>query len=799
MALYDGVPSIRLEGDKTRALALIPDAKALLYTVQAVKKNMGVDTFAMTRAVGEDAVVYVLSTGTQNILHISVATEVPEQINEEPTVSKGILTPDFLSGIVFTGLLEDRTEILPGGGKIEYRVCARFAPTQSCQETAGLRAGRQDSARLAVRPWAAFDELNSTNPLLTFSQYTRLRPSMYSGTMRKVVQIAMGLGRIGIEKLRDPAGNKQDTQYMEQVKADGVQIRYDWRFVRTHGITTGADGRLWLVEISSARGVIARLLPIFEGSDTAAFLERAIARKDRAMVTALEELGCIPTGEAFPAGAVALNALITSGDILRLLPASDMGEFYACSPYSSVMGWAFSPNGREAHNTAYKYGEDGFQRGVWYQLNIFIGAVDQNRGKNDPIAPGSATLIKQTDSPIYCPPARVGARVRYAPIKFHEPLIEGLLSHEGVPEAIAAGVPPPQSDVVMFVMFVDNDLKTVRYFRNAQADVNNTVDDELEGVDCPYGGAWNTTKTYGIRSFPTMMYSNDFDDRRALQERVVTSARVSTRLGYDPPTFSDFIDAPSTAYVSRYLIFRDVVTVTDAGGETLLGAVAIPEFCREAYYYATGSQLTDGQRVDKYTSYASIKDPNVGYSWRCFAQLAAPPFPEGRPDCNTRVCRGDAPCSGGGVGFPKQRLVVCLAEEPTPCSELADSGPWLTLCENVDGFRALEVSRIPTYTTQNQGTQDQGMAYLVSQGYGGPIQMPVTYSQVDNHWMRPSPDPETGHIQRIAATHSAVGSDATIYYNGLSSYGGTLVTQGYTPESIGATDGIPTFIGVNAP
>jgi hypothetical protein len=798
MALYDGVPSIRLEGDKTRALALIPEAKALLYTVQTVKKNMGVSTFAMTRAVGDDGVLYVLSTGNQNILHISVATVVPEQITEEPVLTKSILSPDFLSGIVFNGFLENRTETLPSGEEITYAVCARFAPTPSCQETEDLRSGRQDSARLAVTPWVAFDELNSTVPAYTFSQYTKLRSSMYSGKMRKVAQIAMGLGRIGIAKMRDGAGNEPDTKYMEQVEAGGVQLRYDWRFIRTHGITTGGDGRLWLIEISSTRGVIARLLPMFPDSDTAGFFARYEALKDRAMVTALEELGCLPTGEAFPTGSE-LTELITSGDVLQLLTAGDLSDFYACSPYSSAMGWVFNSRGTEAHNTAYKYGDDGFQRGVWYQVNISIGPLLTDPPPKTPIAIGIASLVKQADSPIYCPPARQGAQVRYVPIKFHEPLLDGLLSHEGVPEVAAHGLPPPQSDVVMFVMFVDDELKTVRYFRNAQADVNNTVDDELEGVTCPYGGSWTTTRTYGLRSFPTMMYTNDFDDRKVLQANVNTALRVSTRLGYDPPTFSDYIEAPSTSYVSRYLIFRETTTVTDTGGEVLLGAVVIPAGSREAYYYATGGQLGEGKRVDKYVGYTQIKDPNVGYAWRCFAQLSAPPFPEDRPDCNTRVCRGDAPCSSGGRGFPKERRVVCLAVEPADCSELADSGEWLSLCENVDGFRRPEIVRPSTYTTQNMGTEDYGELYLVSQGYGGSIQIPVTYGLVNNHWMRPSPDPETGTIQRISASHSAIGNDVILYENGLSSYGGESVVQGYTPENIVPRDGIPTFIGVNAP
>ena len=74
MALYDGVPSIRLEGDEQRALALIPEAKALLYRTQEVIKNAGVSTYSMYRNV-DDGYIRTLCAHGQNIIHISVAAE----------------------------------------------------------------------------------------------------------------------------------------------------------------------------------------------------------------------------------------------------------------------------------------------------------------------------------------------------------------------------------------------------------------------------------------------------------------------------------------------------------------------------------------------------------------------------------------------------------------------------------------------------------------------------------------------------------------------------------------------------
>ena len=90
-------------------------------------------------------------------------------------------------------------------------------------------------------------------------------------------------------------------------------------------------------------------------------------------------------------------------------------------------------------------------------------------------------------------------------------------------------------------------------------------------------------------------------------------------------------------------------------------------------------------------------------------------------------------------------------------------------------------------------------AYLISPGYGGPLALPITYSQVSNHWMTPSPDPETQIIQFIYAEHSAIGNDMLVYATNLSSYRGEKRTYGYAPDSIGPNDGYPAFVGVNKP
>lgn len=799
MAVYDGVPSIRLEGDEDRALALIPEAKALLQNVQTFKDRAGVGTFAMSQNVGDDGVIYVLSAEGQNIIHIAVAPDVPERVNlPEGGEIYATMAPDIYSGNIYDGHIEERVRENEDGTETKYSVCVSFAPTVTCVEQHDEieLSGRQESARLAVTPWAPFEEQlsNLSGRGKPYTQYTKLRPSMYSGKMKKVVQAVMGLGRIGKEKLRDPAAQVADSKYIKDVNSSGVQVRFDWRFTRTHGIYRAPDNVLWLVEISSNRGVIARPLPLFPDSTTVGFYERYVARGDRAMVYLLDELGGLPTGEAFPGTAAQLDDLIATGEVIRLAEAADLSDFYRCSPYSSVMGWAFNERGNEAHNTAYYFGDDGFQRGVWYQININIGAMNQHREPGDPIASGTASLRLINQGYIYCHPAPNGGRARYVPIKFYEPLLPGLMSHEGTPTVDANGLPIPSVDTPMFVSFIDDSLKVVKFYRNPKQDIFNEIDDPRYDGECLYAGSWTITEKSGSRSISTGMYSNDFDDRKVLQEHVKITTITSDDLGYDPPKFSDYLQAPESCHIWRNRVFRQTVVVDNRGGEYVTAAVAIPQFSREAYYYATGRAYNLGRSGTTGVSYPKLKDPNVAYGWRCWPRFSSPPWPD-NIGCDRGVCGGS--CTSGGTGVHKERRVVCLNYEPYNCSDFADAGPWISKCAVVDSFNQPEPRRTTSDTSWNLGGDAVASLFLMSPGHGGPLQIPVTPSEVFNHWGIPSPDPDTHIVQSIAAEHSALGNDMLVYDTNLSSYTGETKNYGFSPDAFTDADGFPTFVGVN--
>lgn len=176
------------------------------------------------------------------------------------------------------------------------------------------------------------------------SQYRDICSSMYSGTMTKLAQIILGLGK------------------SKRVK-DGTQLRYDYRWALCHGVLTAPDGKKWLVQISDD-GVFAMRVPIFKGSQGGA------GSKQTAVREAVKLFGGVPSGAPFPTGA-ALTAAIDAGTVIELASAADMAPVYAKTSYSSAMGWSFNNAGTEAHNTCYSESA-GVYTSYHYRLNISL-------------------------------------------------------------------------------------------------------------------------------------------------------------------------------------------------------------------------------------------------------------------------------------------------------------------------------------------------------------------------------------------------------------------------------------------
>lgn len=785
MPVVDGTPSIRLEGDRTRGLALIPEGQLLLQRVQAIANRADVPVFSMHQAIGDDVNIYALKAGSVSVISISVAPKHVDVVFEEPEfeIPEGGTFLDFMSGVVTNGIIDTITTTDAQGKVTSTRVVRAFAPTPTCATIEKLNLGLQNNHRLAVEPYAPFGELANPNPdsPLVFSQYVLARSSMWSGKMKKVVQVVMGLGHLSPKKFYNTKFTKEadkekikNSLYVAQVGQDGVQVRYDYKFLRTHGIHKAADGKLWLIEIGINRGVLAMPLPIFSGSDKAGFRAVAEARGDHALVSALDELGCLPTGEAFPTSGP-LEAKIAKGEILRLMTPSDLSDFYRMSGYSSSCGWAFSESGNEAHNVGYLYDDpDPIQKGMWYQINISIGATKTVREPGEPLAVATAVLVKQHEGYLYSPPV-VNS---FIPVKYHEPLIDGLLSHSAKP--LGPGI-VPKCDTVVFVAFMNDELKTCRYFRAGSS--GEPIHEITDGRDgCLYEGSWTWTETIGSRSLPEMPYTNDLDPRTVLESAYESNTLISNSMGFDPGVVADFLEAPEGAHITRNKVFKNTYTREIREGERRNACFAVPGYSREAYYYFEGHAY-DARHGSNGVSYEYLKDPNTGYSWRKFPRINPPFYPDGW-GCATDNC---------GTTHTDRRI-ICLPYEGGGCSDYADSGPWLTQCQNVDHL-GTPPQRFGYNTNWDKGQDFTGTWNFVSNGLFGPASGPISSINFDKA-MTPSPDPATNLIQGIYATHSAIGDDCVIYTQG---FVGPRVVAGYLPITLTPGNGMPTIIGVNQP
>lgn len=148
------------------------------------------------------------------------------------------------------------------------------------------------------------------------AQYATLRPTMFSGRMVQAVQILMGRG---------------------------IEVKYDFRWEKCHGITTGPDGTRWLVEIS-ADGVRAMKFGLDSGS---------IKSKTDAIKQSVIMFGGVPNGKTFPTGEKLAEA-VNRGEVRTLRAASRMTDFYGKRDYATTMGWSFNDDGTEAHNTCWQ-------------------------------------------------------------------------------------------------------------------------------------------------------------------------------------------------------------------------------------------------------------------------------------------------------------------------------------------------------------------------------------------------------------------------------------------------------------
>ena len=856
------VTKVSTEGDPQLAQLYVPQALHLLDRLLARLKVGNITTGASAYRVDDHCHVYARVSDGINAVHI-VVTGSPSQ---KPKVVH-ITVPDFLSGTVHDGYLTNG-------------VLDSFAPTQRCSlyRPSLIPRALQKIKRLAIPPSQQLPEIQSPqHSHWQYSQYTMLKPSCYSGKMKQVVQFLMGIGRLPSAKaslyrflipdiktfyqandLTPPAV----TPYFKKIADAGVQIEFDYKFARTHGIYTAPDGKLWLVEISITHGVIARPLPMFEITTTSWFRQHLETldvqphsdepiqqvREDDGLGV-LDALGGFPTGEGFATGN-AFDAWVRAGETIQLLEPDALADFYSNSFYSSAMGWAFSKSGKEAHNTCWRYGDDGIQEGLHYAIALNLGAMpeltvtkehkalidklEQVRDQYPELVDPAIFKVKRMSAyelsdyadlsaqralaaidalqmqPFVTASANVSLSNRgklYNPgkkptaqFKFWEPLVGYCVSHDWFPawssDAAGTRADAPECDTVMQVFFQGEQLKKLRYFRSGKdADQGQQVSDNFES--CMYVGQWKRTTTHGFYGAGRGFYSEDLDFIHEYHENRSVETIKGEDYGWCRAVYADDIVDQRVNHMHRYRRFRRRTQTESYTGKSVGTACMWPAFDREAYYLAVFTSMQSYSKTVDY-AYQELVDPHSGEGWRCFPSVAGPDYwPADILSCGNR-CPEYVNYSFRKGDFSNARICRFTYYNPYPCSDFADKGEWLHKCDNFTNM-AFDIPEppLPSEPSVNTGYQAELDVWLCTGDDPFLIRADKVVTKdpyMSPLWFVPSPDPETGLTQAIYETHNCLGSATHLIYDAEPNSGSSKSYGTDLPYK--ASAGSVTFIGI---
>lgn len=226
-----------------------------------------------------------------------------------------------------------------------------------------------------------------------------------------------------------------------------------------------------------------------------------------------------------------------------------------------------------------------------------------------PIASASAQFSETFAGYLYSPNKR-----RVQPqIKFPEPYLGGCISHDFSPLEYGKQYDnEPDMDVPVFMYFIGDDLKTVKYFK----DFNGFYEEEDGNFeDVMIVGSWWRRKIEGSSSLYGNFYTTDIDNRKDLPPTVEETKIVGRDLGYDHTPFFSF-DAffwkPGTIWRNRY--YSHDSEIVKKHGSSYINAVCVPFFMRNAVLYAekdshAGTTTTKGRGLH------FVRDPTSYRYW----------------------------------------------------------------------------------------------------------------------------------------------------------------------------------------
>ena len=281
-----------------------PASKLVPYAIGMVNRLREVDSFGSKQAVGDNWWIDVkINNG-----HAMIVIWEDGEVDADPPCLP------YQSGMTALGVSVFRYDP-DTGNKIPGSYA--FQPSAAYASRRKLPIDWQVGARAAGGNVLSLPPFEVSNQVATqvlppwrldgWNQTSYLKPGMFSGHMRYVVQVLLGMD---------------------------AMVTYDYRFIRTHGVfrsTTGRRQTDWLIEISQKNGVMAMRMPACYS---------AIPKENH--------LGYVPKGDSFPETDAKLAEAIKSGKVKVLMPASALTPVYSKTAFSPVYGWAFDYTGGQA-------------------------------------------------------------------------------------------------------------------------------------------------------------------------------------------------------------------------------------------------------------------------------------------------------------------------------------------------------------------------------------------------------------------------------------------------------------------
>lgn len=273
--------------------------------------------------------------GTQFSAQITAATKTVSISTPPPPTQEVVPPPPVITESPRRGRAGTMISGWTRGYSVTGSALYSFHPTTNCANAYNIEYGWQPSTKLATTP----------------VQVELVKPSMFSGTMKRVVQAMLGMGIV-----RDDS----PLYFGGAIPAPRqTKVTYGYQWNRTHGIYKAGPQNHWLIEISQVNGIIAMPLPLLANTGTPEFRAKVKSRNDRGTLLVLDEFGALPSGEDFPATGVPLEDAITAGKVLRLMAASGLADYFGDGrmPYYPECGWSISATGHRFRNTNIRIGD----------------------------------------------------------------------------------------------------------------------------------------------------------------------------------------------------------------------------------------------------------------------------------------------------------------------------------------------------------------------------------------------------------------------------------------------------------